>query len=458
MLDRLGTGLYIQEDIRRGPLTDPETSGRPIGKHRWKVPLLGALLALSALASTLSAAGPAAPPLLRLDLSSYLAKRSNPVALSDAQNAPGGAPARAETSSKWPDRLRLSGALAADARWLRKGAVPGFSPTTVSDLFLRMFDLALEADFSDWASATVVLNSEWIGDSLNQGDGTVVVDEARLDVAIPHSPVYFSVGKRSQPIGQFEASLITDPMTQDAYEAKAVGVTVGIRAPLSTDFSATLYKGRVLWDHVAQSRLFDPTAAPAQDVPVSRADSWILSGTTTPVKDTWTVFAAFASEPGLDRRITTIDLGTSFSPPGVKSVEVDAEYMRGLRRDVIPGLGQSFRESVLSVTASYQFVRRPRMTSGNRSYRARREHRFAHPIEVSLRFEAFTDGSRAESLGSWSVKNRLSAAGRYTFFDRGNVLIALSAEYRKQTLRVSPVFGGIAAPTDEFCLRLGLDF
>ncbi len=66
-----------------------------------------------------------------------------------------------------------------------------------------------------------------------------------------------------------------------------------------------------------------------------------------------------ASEPGIGRRMTALNLGTNLDVPGIREhVQIDAEVMRGLRREDVLGLGRPFRESALSFTASYQIVTR----------------------------------------------------------------------------------------------------
>lgn len=336
------------------------------------------------------------------------------------------------------------------------GASPG--PVRTSDIYLRLVEIGIETELADWASAIVVLNSEYIGDPLHGEDGRVVVDEAHVDLAVPHLPFYFVLGKRTQPFGLFETHFITDPLTQDAYETKAVGLTAGLRAPLSTDLSLTFYKGRILSDQLSGSELYDPDAAPALARTALRADSWILSGITTPVRDTWNIFAAYSNEPGARRRMTTLCLGSNLVVPGLRDLQIDAEYVRALGREDVSGLGRAFRERTFSVTASYQLVSRPRTLRGGRNYRARKSRRLSHPAEVALRFEAFDDGSRASVLGSWSVRNRASLGGRCAFFENDGFLAALELEVRKQTVRVSPAFVGAAPAGHEVYLRLGLDF
>jgi hypothetical protein len=416
------------------------------------------LLALSVLAWTATAIAFPGPPLPRLNLSPYLSSRlswpATAVVSSALQNASGGTP----EISKWFEKIRLSGSLAGEGRWRKTGDEASSGSSIATDLYLRMFEIGVEADFADWASATVLLNSEWIGDSLHGGDGAVVVDEAHLDISVPRLPFYFVLGKRTQPFGLFEAHFVTDPLTQDAYETQTVGLSAGLKAPLATDLSLTFYKGRVQSDHLSASGLYDSAAAPIPAVAVARVDSWILSGISTPVRDIWTVFAAYSSEPGAGRRMTTLGLGSNLVIPGLRNLQIDAEYMRALRREDVPGLGRSFRETAVSVTASYQFILRQRTLRGGGNYRARKSYRMSHPAEIALRLEAFDDGSRASALGSWSVKSRAGLGGRYTFFEKGSFLAALELEVRKQAVRVSPAFEGTAPATHEVYLRLGLDF
>lgn len=431
------------------------------GKSHWSghaLPaILGPFLALWAPAPTVAGVGLMGPPPLLLNLSPFLVQPARSFALSAGQDASSGVPAPAEVTPKLTDKISLSGFLAGEGRWKTTQEMP--AAVTSTDLYLRAFELGIEVDVVDWMSATVVLNSEYIGDALNGGDSGVVVDEAHLDISVPHTPVYFVLGKRIQPFGLFETYLVTDLLVQDAYETKAVGLTAGINAPRSTDLSITLYKGRIRSDHLADSDLLGPDVPDLPEMNIARADSWILSGSSYPLRDDdWRVSAALASEPGSVRRMTTLNLGSYVSFPWHENLTFNAEYMRALRRDDVPGLGRSFRETALSVTASYQLVTREMEEPSGRNYRARRARRLAHPTVVVVRFEALDDGSRAAVLGTWSVRNRISAGGRYTFFEKGGVEAALGLEYRWQTLRISPAYVGPAGPSHEVYMRFGLDF
>jgi hypothetical protein len=369
-----------------------------------------------------------------------------------AQNAP----ADPVPAPKWFEKIDLSGFLAGEARWRRTGE--GAAAGTMTDLYLRAFELSVEADVIDWLGATLVINSEYIGDALYGADSTVVVDEAHLDITVPHTPIYFILGKKIQPFGLFESYLVTDLLVQDGYETKAVGLTAGIRAPGSIDLSMTAYKGHIRSDHMAQSGLLGPEVPDLPEAGPARINSWIISALSSPVGDDWRISAGFASEPGEAGRLTTLNVGSYLSFPLYENLEFNAEYMRALRRDPVPATGRSFCESALSVTAAYLLVTQEMKDQTGRNYRARKSRRLAHPAVLAVRLEALDDDGRAEALGTWSVRNRLCAGGRYTFYERGDVEAALGFEYRRQTVRVSPAFAGPAPSAHEFYLRFGLDF
>ena len=372
------------------------------------------------------------------------------------QDGPSGATAIAADPGKWYQRISLSGDLSGEGRWLETGR--GGAASASSDIYLRAVELAVEADVDDWLQATVVVNSEYIGDPLAGDDATVVVDEAHLDITVPHTPLYFVLGKRIQPFGLFESYLVTDLLVQDGYETKAVGLTAGLKAPGDTDVSFTAYKGHIRADHLAQSGLLGPTVPDFPGAPAGRVDSWIVSGLTSPLGDDWRVSASLASEPGDAARQTTLNVGSYLSFPLFENIEFNAEYMKALHRDPFPGLGRTFRESALSVTAAYQLVTQEMKDTAGRNYRARKSRRFAHPFVVALRYEAFDDGGRAEALGAWSVRNRIGAGGRYTFYEKGDIEAALSLEYRIQNVRVSPLFAGPVPASRGLFVRFGLDF
>lgn len=433
-----------------------KTSVRRDRTGRTPAVLLGMLGALLVLAPVLTAAGPFVSPLL---LSGLVSGAACPAVLSGSspQQAPAPAPPPgAEEDPKWTDTINLSGFLAGDARWLRTGE--GEAAETMTDLYLRAFELSVEADVVSWLSATIVLNSEYVGDPLNAGDAVILVDEAHLDITLPGTPIYFILGKRIQPFGLFETYLVSDLLVQDGYETKAVGITAGIKAPGQTDASFTAYKGHIRSDHMADSGLLGPHVPDFPQAPAANVDSWIVSAQSAPVGDDWRISAGYASEPGDTARMTTLNVGSYLSVPFYENVEFNAEYMKALRRDEVPETGRSFLESALSVTAAYQLIPPEMQDQAGRNYRARKSRRLAHPTVIAVRYEALDDDGRAEVTGTWSVKHRFSAGGRYTFYERGNVEAALGFEYRLQAVRISPAFVGEAPSAHALYLRFGLDF
>lgn len=352
---------------------------------------------------------------------------------------------------KWMEKIKLSGGFYGDFRGLDD---PLLASSPVSDLYLRRVELGVNSVLVDWADAIIVLNSEWLGDSLNNGDRTLSIDEAHLDLRIPKTPFYTVLGLRTQPFGQFESSMITGPLTQDAYETKKVGVTLGITGPLGLDASLTLYRGDELLSHLFTSGLFEGTAIVRPASGVRRVDSLVLALAAAPFADSLHLGAAFSSEPGAGRRNETLNVFFSLSPAFLKSLSIDGEWMRALRRETYIGLERPFTEGAFSLEIAWIFGRAgvgPRLHRGGGSYLARRSRRRAHPVAAILRFESFSDDGLAAASGSWSVKQRLGIGGRFTVFHSGSLAVYMAAEYRHESRRH-------AFSADAVLFRLGLDF
>ena len=125
--------------------------------------------------------------------------------------------------------------------------------------------------------------------------------------------MYGVLGFRTQPFGAFFPRLVTDPVTQDAYEVKKVGATLGWKpGPWDLDLSATAYRGEEQMAHLFVSGLFDSASVVRSTDAGLRAEaddvgSWILAATLSPLKDL-VAGAAFVSEPGDGRRNQTLAL------------------------------------------------------------------------------------------------------------------------------------------------------
>jgi hypothetical protein len=352
----------------------------------------------------------------------------------------------------WLEKVKLSGILNAEARWREHASASGWDSSATSDLYVRQFSLGIEAHLLQGASATVVLNSEWMGDELNQGDGTVTLDEIHFDL---EGPVSFVVGQQTQPFGQFESDLVTDPMTQDAYETKQVGVTLGVNSWREVGLSFTAYKGTTQMDQLFESGLFDATSVRREGMSPRQVDSYILSAEGSPWDDHLTFFGAWLSEPGHGRRNTTGDAGLNFNPPDLGGLTADLEYCRALSRESYMSEERQYREGVLSVSLSYAFRLRTREVAGRRNYQGRRSSRSAHPVVATARYEYFDDDGLAAASGSWSLKDRVSVGARYAFRNDGSVLGLAQVEWRRSSRRGTGTGGDI---DNEVYLRVGMDF
>jgi hypothetical protein len=370
----------------------------------------------------------------------------------DTAAAQSNPPTAASGPISWLEKINLSGILNAEGRWLQHGGVAGGNTSATSDLYIRQFSLGIEARLLQGTSATVVLNSEWIGDDLNKGDGNVAIDEIHFDM---ESALRVAVGRQTQPFGQFESDLITDPMTQNAYETKQVGATLGAKGPWAGDVSLTVYKGTEQMDQLFQSGLFDTAKVRRRSMTVRDVGSYIGSAQMSPWANHLMVFGAWLSEPGCGRRNASVDGGFNFIPPRLSGLTVNMEYVRALSRELYAGRERRHREGVLSASASYAFVLKERLVSGRRNYFGRRSSRSAHPVVASVRYEAFDDDGLAAASGSWSVKNRSSIGARYAFRNDGSVLAFVQAELGRTCLRGS----GLAHNQDiEAYVRVGMDF
>ncbi|MFO0751816.1 MAG: LbtU family siderophore porin [Thermodesulfovibrionales bacterium] len=361
----------------------------------------------------------------------------------------------------WTKRLKVSGLLEGEYRWRKRSDVSNRNSGSASDLYLRRFELGLEAQPKDWMKVSSVLNSEWVGDSVNQGDEKITVDQAIITFQKKEFPVYLVLGKRTQPFGVFTNHLVTDPMTQDAYEAKRVGVSLGMTGPLGLDVSATVYKGEVQMDRLLGSGLFEAarTGAPADDVA-----SYIFSSSVSPLEDHLTFFLSYLSEPGRGKRNSTVNIGLSAAVPGLEGLRLDAEYMKALARERYAGLSEAFKEGILSVTASYVFNHHHgerHEDLGDVTLQERVTHLFEEPMELALRYERFDDDDLAEKTASWSAKNRYSLGVRYPIYkdaERG-LTAFVAAEYRYTDYRLHSSLTDVRADNNkELYLKLGVGF
>ncbi len=354
------------------------------------------------------------------------------------------------------DGMSLSGSLYGEYRWMAHKGLDNHTDSQ-SDLYLRKFELSVEANLTDWATANVVLNSEYIGDTLNGEDDKVVVDEATLTLQPQEHGVYIVMGKRTQPFGVFENHLITDPLTQDAYETKVVGLTAGVVPFEGLDLSVTAYKGSEQMNHLIESGILGDALQSSNTEVSDEVNSFVVALQVEPIKERLFLSGAYLSEPGSGKRNETLNLSMTFVPAFVDGLRFDMEIMKALKRQVYAPATKPYKETIWSLSLAYEFVLKRRQTRGSGLFTLRRAHTVSEPFEIAIRYEHLDDDSLAKDLGTYTLKDRYSIGARYSFYndETAGVNIFLATEYRYTDYRTSNT------PEDnnqELYLRVGMDF
>jgi len=335
----------------------------------------------------------------------------------------------------WLSTIRLMGTLEAEARWSRHSLDPTGPASSGSDLFLRLFELAISSNLSYWAEAFAVINTENVDDEDDPGTGGVVLDEAHLDLGQDGVPWTLVLGYRTQPFGAFESHLVTDPITQDGYETQKTGATIGWSGLPGSALSLTVYQGAVQMSELQGSRLVDGAALGWRPPAARQLDSWIVNASAGSDDGDLTVYGAWLGEPGRDRRNQVINLGLHAVMPGLEAIVLDGDWMRAVQRETYPGADRAHEDGALSATLTYRFVVRDRQTLGGANFRARREHLRTHPLEVSVRYEHFDDDGLTADLGVWSLRDRWSTGGRYTFYESETSSVYALLELQRRRYR-----------------------
>jgi hypothetical protein len=228
-----------------------------------------------------------------------------------------------------------------EVRWRRYGNVGDKSSGSTSDIFLRSAEVGLEFRPTDYLTGKLVLKSEWLGadttDSGAEADSSVVVDEATITFEQEDGfPLYFVIGKRTQPFGAFYERLVTDPASKDAYEVNQVGATLGYKnkSLWGLDASFTAYRQEELMDHFFDSQLFDSTTIVRSTTagladPSDNITSFMGVVSITPLTDL-TIGGGISSEPGDGRRNQTAGLWGSYT---WGPLTAEAEFYVALSRE-----------------------------------------------------------------------------------------------------------------------------
>ena len=345
----------------------------------------------------------------------------------------------AEMAEKDEAAISIWVTLEGEVRWRRYGNLGDRNSGSTSDIFLRDAEIGLEFKPTDYLSGKLVLKSEYLGSDTTDGgaeaDSAVVVDEATITFEQEGGfPLYFVIGKRTQPFGAYYERLVTDTPAKDAYEANQVGVTVGYKnqSLWGLDVSFTAYRQEELMDHFFGSTLFDnATIVRASSVGLvdqsENIQSFIGAVNINPLADL-ALGGGFSSEPGAGRRNETAGLWGSYT---WGPLTAEAEFYMALSRenyvrlttatDPATGeatttpvrLGQSFKEKQLTFGLYYRPI---------------------ETLELGVRYTHFWDDGLASATGVWSVRNRISLGAGWIVFEKGDIGVAVSGEYRYSDL------------------------
>jgi len=320
------------------------------------------------------------------------------------------------------DNIHFSGALEVLYQYTNHQDRTNRNSDSDSSLSVGCAELGVEANINEWVAASILLKAEGLGAG---GDDDVFIDEALVTINnVKRSPLYFVVGKRGQPFGRFNTSTISDPITKDAYEVCAVGVTAGITPGFhGFDLSLTAYEGERVIDQVSNIG-----SAPGRNAGYTADDdvsSYIIAMSISPFEG-FTFGAAYNSEPGDGCRNNTINAFAEFSRSGLT---LDFEYFAATKRETYTADNRRYRENAWTIGAACQVL---------------------NPLELAFRYEKF-DNDRPEAAGDFDYTYAIGA--NYDLFKN----VRLMAEYR----RLQEKNGGDSTylkGVNEFSVQLALEW
>jgi hypothetical protein len=316
--------------------------------------------------------------------------------------------------------FKLFGTLDTEVRWRDNRNIGRRQDGSSSNLHVRRAVVGAEVTPADFVAGKLVLQSEYIGTGRTDQDGsasaTPQVDEATITLERDGIPVYGVVGKRVQPFGAFYNHLISEPMTQDAYEVKQAGATLGTKLPFwGLDLSATVYQGETQIAKLFEANLFDTGVVTRTTSLGLRAErdelrSFNVTVAATPLEPL-ALGVGYLSEPGGSRRNQT---GAFWGALSLGDSILEAEYMHALARERFwntstEALLPSSEERTLAIGLAHK----------------------PHPdLTLAGRYERFWDDGLGSKAGIWRAQDRFSVGGSYTLLKRDGFTVQSLLEYR----------------------------
>lgn len=317
--------------------------------------------------------------------------------------------------------FKVSGTLDNEARWRDERSIGSRGLGSSANIYVRRLLIGVEVAPVDFVTGAVALQSEYVGADRTNQDGsaspTPQIDKAIIGLGRDDFPVYGVLGWRVQPFGAFYNHLITDPMTQDAYEVKRAGATLGGRLPFwDLALSATLYQGETQIKKLFEANLFDTSVVTRTTSEGLRTErDGLRSFNATAAATPWPELKlglGYLSEPGDNRRNQT---GALWGALSVGDATLEAEYMHALAREQFWNrntgslLGDPVKERIIATGLAYQLL--PKLT-------------------LAGRYERFWDDELGSEAAIWSTDHRFSVGGAYTLWKRAGFTVQGLLEYR----------------------------
>ena len=124
--------------------------------------------------------------------------------------------------------ISISGCIEIEA-----GQTKGYEDEDESDITLATVELGIDVDLNDWITGHILLLwEEDDTESVDLDEGTITL--GNLD----KFPLYLTAGKMYVPFGNFESSMISDPLTLEIAETRESALLVGFE---QEGFSASIY-------------------------------------------------------------------------------------------------------------------------------------------------------------------------------------------------------------------------
>ena len=291
-----------------------------------------------------------------------------------------------------------------------------------TDFYVGSVELALDLLLNKWIRTEFIVNAEDIGKDGEKVN--IILDEAVVILKCPNTPFYLIAGRTVLPFGVFEDHMISGTLTEDLYEIKDTGVTLGFTPDYyDFDISLTIYDGNNVIKNLEDFGAIELSESRNEE---RKVNSFIFNISLEPLEDVLSVSTFYNNESGDGRRNQTLGGALTFN---VREFTLDVEYIKALSREK----GEDAEENLESAGLV------------GLSFKP------SEKLELASRYEFFIDDYREDRDGI--LKSRYLAGFNYSFTD----FATFSFEYRHCDYEKER--GSNAADEEnEFIFQLSLEF